>query len=404
MQAPVLPLSAYRADLSQSRGRVRLTQSDDDLIALGTLLSRCQQVRRHEGGADVALRLRRDCVAIAQRILRREARIPQPSSVVDPCAAPAAVAMLRDVADVAEDGEALRIADALLVLAFKEYGAEAGKLEQGRLLAQRARIARKRGDRESANAMYDEVRLWGGGISELRARADIGQAMLARERGNLPAMRRLFASALEQAQSSGSGEVVAKAHHGLMLAAAAAGQFGEAVLHAWAAFRGVQGDRVREGEALLNVAQAVLDLGHPVIALHTFVAALSRSLPKRMELPALGGAAQAAAAIGETGILHRLVARAQLLVVDDLGYDAVAAIAEVATALAVVHDPAAASWRVAALDAAKKSGFHEIVFRLENADAVTVDEPSSVPDSDMLRQVLDDVNSLDDWDALMVTI
>ena len=89
---------------------------------------------------------------------------------------------------------------------------------------------------------------------------------------------------------------------------------------------------------------------------------------------------------------------------DDLGYDAVAAIAEVATALATVGDPSAGSWRVAALDAAKKSGFHEIVFRLENADVKTVDESSPVPDSDMLRQVLNDVNLLDDWDALMVTI
>ena len=404
MQAPVLPLSAYRADLSQSPGRARLTQSDDDLIALGTVLSRCQQVRSREGGPEVAMRLRGECVSIARRILRREERVFASSSLVGPCDPPDAVAMLRDVVEVAEDGGALRIADALLVLAFREFGVEAGPLEQGRLIAQRARIARKRGDRESADALYEEVRVWGGGLPELRARADIGRAMLARERGNVPAMRQLFTSALAHASASGASDVIAMSHHGLMVAAAASGQYGDAVLHAWAAFRGVEGDRIREGEALLNVAQAVLELGQPRIALHTFVAAISRNLPRRLELPALGGAAQAAAAVGELAFLQRVVTRAGLLAGDDQSYEAVAAVAEVATALSTVHDPAAASWHASALSAAKKSGFHEIVFRLENVDARTVDEPSTVPDPDALRHVLADVDSIGDWDALKVTI
>ena len=93
-----------------------------------------------------------------------------------------------------------------------------------------------------------------------------------------------------------------------------------------------------------------------------------------------------------------------LLAGGDIGYDAVAATAEVAAALAVVRDPAAASWRESALDAAKRHGFHEIVFRLENADVRTVDEPSAVADYDILSRVLDDVDALADWDALMATI
>ncbi|MEO5816399.1 MAG: hypothetical protein ABIT20_14095 [Gemmatimonadaceae bacterium] len=405
MLTPSLPLSAYRADRAQYPERARLTRSDDDLIALSILLNRCLQVRRRDTGHEKLADLRRQCHVLALKILAQEDRSIDSATDATSASAPETVGMLREVADAAEDGGALRLADALMLLAYREFGVEAGVLEQGRVLAQRARIARKLGDREAAGALYDEVRAWGGGITELQARSDIGHAMLARERGNIPAMRAHFLSALEHARACRSSDLIAQAHHGMMLAAAAAKQFDEALVHAWNAFRDARGDRVREGEALLNVAQAALDLGHPDVALHTFATALSQTLPKRLELPALGGAAMAAAAIGDHETLRRIVRRTdQAVGGDDFKYDAVAALAEIAMASALIGDEDAETRRLAALQAATRAGFHEIAFGLELERPKTAERRSTVFASDTVRQVLEDADSLSNWEELVANI
>jgi tetratricopeptide (TPR) repeat protein len=400
-----MPLSAYRADRAQYPERARLTRSDEDFVALSVLLTRCLQVRRLDAGDDKLADLRRRCYVLCLRILSQEDRsIAAVVEVVD-ASAPEMVRMLREVADAAEDGGVLRLADALLLLTYREFGVEAGVLEQGRVLAQRGRIARKLGDRDAAQALYDEVREWGGGLPEMRARADIGHAMLARERGNIPAMRAHFTSALENARACGSNELIAKSHHGMMLAAAAAKRFDEALLHAWAAFRDIRGDTVREGEALLNVAQAAFDLGHSDVALHTFATALARTLPRRLELPALGGAALAAASIGDGDTLSRIVRRTEQVVGgDDLQYDAVSALAEIAKAYALIGHPEAEARRLAALKGATRAGFHEISFALELVRPKTAERRSTALASDTVRQVLEDADSLGNWKELVARI
>jgi tetratricopeptide (TPR) repeat protein len=404
MLAPSLPLSAYRADRAQYPERAHLTRSDDDLVKISVLLNRCLQVRRRDAADEKLIELRRRCYALALKILVQEDRSLEGFDVAG-ASASEAVRVLREVADAAEDGGALRLADALMLLAYREFGVEAGVLELGRVLAQRARIARKLGDHEAAEALYGEVRTWGGGLPEMQARADIGHAMLARERGNIPAMRAHFISALENARACGSNELIAKAHHGMMLAAAAAKRFDEALLHAWAAFRDVRGDTARESEALLNVAQAAFDLGHPDVALHTFALALARALPKRLELPALGGAALAAASIGDGDTLRRIVRRTdQVVGGDDFKYDAVAALAEVAKAFALIGDPDAEVRRQAALQAAMRAGFHEIAFGMELERPKTAERRSTALAPESVRQVLEDADSLGNWEELMANI
>jgi len=405
MLAPSLPLSAYRADRAQYPQRMRLTRSDDDLVALSVLLNRCLQVRRRDAGQEVLSALRQKGYALALKILEQEDRPVEDAPDAATASVPETVRMLREVADAAEDGGALRLADALMLLAYREFGVEAGVLEQGRVLAQRARIARKLGDREAAEALYQEVRGWGGGLAEMQARADIGNAMLARERGNIPAMRAHFTSALENAKACESNELIAMAHHGMMLAAASAKRFDEALLHAWAAFRDIRGDTVREGEALLNVAQAAFDLGHPDVALHIFATALARRLPKRLELPALGGAAMAAASIGDGDTLQRVVRRTEQVVGgDDFKYDAVAALAEIAKACALIGAPDAEARRLAALQAATRAGFHEIAFGLELVRPKTAERRSTALASDTVRQVLEDADSLGNWEEYVANI
>ncbi len=405
MLAPSLPLSAYRADRAQYPDRARLTRSDDELVKLSVLLNRCLQVRRRADADRQLADLRRQCYVLGIRILAQEDR--GLGGVVDAtvASAPEVVRLLREVADAAEDGGALRLADTLMLLAYREFGVEAGVLEQGRVVAQRARIARKLGDREAAEALYDEVRVWGGGLAELQARADIGNAMLARERGNIPAMRAHFTSALDNARACESNELIAMAHHGMMLAAATAKRYDEALLHAWAAFRDVRGDAVREGEALLNVAQAAFDLGHPDVALHTFALALARALPKRLELPALGGAARAAASIGDDDTLRRIVRRADRVVGgDDFKYDAVAALAEIAKSVALMGHSDAEERRLAVLHAATRAGFHEIAFGLELERPKTAERRSTARAPETVRQVLEDADSLGNWKELVANI
>jgi tetratricopeptide (TPR) repeat protein len=397
-------LSAYRADRAQYPDRARLTRSDDDLVKLSVLLNRCLQVRRRDAADEKLTDLRRQCHALGLQILAQEDRSLDGVDAAG-VTAPESVRLLREVADAAEDGGALRLADALMLLAYREFGVEAGVLEQGRVLAQRARIARKLGDRDAAEALYAEVRTWGGGLPEMQARADIGDAMLARERGNLPAMRSHFTSALENARACDSNELIAKAHHGMMLAAANSKRFDEALLHAWAAFRDVRGDTMRESEALLNVAQAAFDLGHPDVALHTFALALARALPKRLELPALGGAALAAAAIGDGDTLRRIVRRTdQVVAGDDFKYDAVAALAEIAKALALIGHTDAEGRRLAALQAATRGGFHEIAFGMELERPKTAERRSTALAPESVRQVLEDADSLGNWEELMANI
>ena len=397
-----LPLAAYRQDARHARGEA-LTPCDAELIRLASLLNRCAQVRVSEPDELTVEDLRVECGHLVDAVLARlsSARI---RGKLPYDAGPAGrFASIRDLAVIAEEGGALHLSNAILFLADREYGREAGILERGRALAQRARVARSCGEVDSATEFYGLVREWGEehDLDELRARADVGAAMIARERGNVPLMQSHFEAALAAATASNSVEMIAVSHHGLMLAAAAFRKFDVAVVHAWSAFRDVEGDEVREGDALLNVAQATLEYGEPAIALQAFIAALSRRLPARLELPALGGAAIAAASTGDRGMLDRIIQRIDGIVARaHPRYDGVAARAEVAQALQIVHDPRAEEVRIAVLTEATAHRFNEIMFRMEHLEEPRPAAMPVAPASPELREVLDGVQAVSNWSEL----
>ena len=361
------------------------------------MLSRCAQLRHVPGGMSETMRLRRECLSLATRALDASNRtIPwtTTSAVVEPQVLSLAI---RSVADIAEDGGALQLANSLLHLASQELGAESGAVERGRIVAQRGRVARKSGDSGAAGSLYVEALdvAEREDSDELRARAEIGLGLLAWHRGNLPATRIHFSSALSAAARGGVREQAAMAHHGMMLVAAADGALDEAIVHAWAAFRDVAGDRTREGEALLNAGQAIYLFGEPTVALRVFAAALSRQLPRRLELPALGGAALAAATLGERPMLHRLVARIDAMAnARDFMFERVAAQADAVAALAIVSDPTTEARRAAVLDAAAEGKFHELAFRMEQLRAVPEPaKPNPLPTA-AVRLVFDECDAL----------
>jgi hypothetical protein len=394
--APQLPLAAYRDDRSRAPHMPELTACDGELVSIGVMLSRCAQLRQVSGGASETMRLRQQCFVMATRALESADRsIPWTDQ---PAAVEASLLSLaiRSVADIAEDGGALRLANSLLHLASQELGAEAGPVECGRIVAQRGRVARKSGDTEAAGTLYVATldMAQRENSDELRARALIGLGMLAWNRGNMPATRIHFSSALDAATRGAVSDQAAMAHHGLMLVAAASGAFDEAVVHAWAAFKDVAGDRTREGEALLNVAQAVLDCGKPAVALRAFAAALSRRLPARLELPALGGAAIAAARLGHTDMLHRIIARIDALDSSDFGFERTSAQADAASALALANEPSAEARRAAVMHAASEAGFHEIAYRMENLRTEVGTPKPEVVTTDDVRLVFDQCDAL----------
>jgi hypothetical protein len=116
---------------------------------------------------------------------------------------------------------------------------------------------------------------------------------------------------------------------------------------------------------LLNLAQLAFDVGRTDAALAGFTAALARKPGPRLALPALGGAARAAAAVGRVDML-RQYARAVDDYRDDesFAYPIASALLDLALGFAS-HDRAAARVRVTAgLRLTEKYGFHELDFQL----------------------------------------
>ena len=276
---------------------------------------------------------------------------------------PAAVsAITRRIADVAEQRGALHQAFSMLC-ALEEVDAP-DVVEWGRVLAQRARVARKADAPEVARRLYGRVRRLGKmkQNAELLARAHVGLGVLAQYRGNLPEARRRYEAAVREADRSGIHELSSRAHHGMMVVAARAGAYAEALVHGWRAFTDAEGDADLEAESLLNLAQLALDLGEASAALNGFTAALTRTSLDRLTLPALGGAARAAAALGDerVGLIvdRQLRERIRTTV---LSYQRASASLEIAMAHAVAENMVAA--RREATEArriARRHAFHEL--------------------------------------------
>ncbi len=395
--APQPPLAAYHDDRSRAPQLSALTECDTELVSIGVMLSRCAQLRQLSGGAMETVRLRLECLTQATRAMKSANRaVPWSAKGIAVDARVLSMAV-RSVADIAEDGGALRLANALLYLASQELGVESGAVERGRIVAQRGRVARKSGNTDAAEILYAEALevAQREHSDELHARAEIGLGTMAWHRGNLPATRTHFSAALAAATRGAATEQAAMAHHGLMLVAAADGALDDAIVHAWAAFRDVAGDRVREGDALLNVAQTILAYGEPTTALRAFAAALSRPLPKRLELPALGGAAIAAATLGDTATLNRLVARIDVIAAGgDMPYERTSAQADVVSALAQVNDPSVETRRAAVMRAASAAAFHAIAFRMENLRTTTTEPKPAVFTPTDVQVVFDECDAL----------
>jgi tetratricopeptide (TPR) repeat protein len=217
---------------------------------------------------------------------------------------------------------------------------------------------------------YDQVARLGKQIDsgELRIRAWIGHGALAQMRGNYPEQMRYSRRAARLADRLGLRFLSRLAHGGLMITAGARHQFDEAFEHARVVYRASIGDPIHEGEILQNIGQLLLEAGQLSAAADVFASVLSRPLPVRILLPALGGFAIAAAAEGDTKRVQWV--RSELDHLEQTAtappYALASALLECASALSAVQCSADAEQVLAAaVRIAESRGYYEILMRAE---------------------------------------
>jgi tetratricopeptide (TPR) repeat protein len=300
-----------------------------------------------------------------------------------PVSIPAVFSTISGLASEMEDQACFRMAHSVLSTLLIVV-AENEVTLRGRAIATQGRLARQLGETAAAVRYYEEVERLGveHQLPELTGRAWVGLGILASQRGAYPEARQRFLAVIDL--EGAARETVAHAHHELMVTAASARDFDAAASHGWQAFKGAC-TCTQETEALLNLAQLLLDAGHARAALRGFAAALARKPLLRHELPILGGAACAAAAAlarpAGRAVVRNFTERLEDLLVkslrngERLPHATTSALVEVSEALAVVGDEdRSRDIAERAAELANARGFHQLAYRLENP--VLVAEPA----------------------------
>lgn len=373
MLAPLPSLEAYRRDAVSIEDGAGL----DDAVVAAWLESTTRLER-------AAMTQGAERERLLSGFLAQHGVVTFPASEIS---ATALVAAVMSMASEMEDQTFFRVAHSvlstlLIILPESEH------LLRGRVIAQQARLARHLGDLGAAGRYYDEVNQISidQNLVELKGRAWVGFGILAQLRGDFPEARRRFHAVLEL--PGAASESVAVAHHQLLIAAAAARDYDTAASHAWQAFQGA-GTSTQETEALLNLAQLLLDAGHARAALRGFAAALARKPISRLELPILGGAACAAAAAlpiaAARALVRNFADRLNVLVTSlrdgkSLPWPSASSLVELSEALAVVGDESGSRQMAErALAMATQHGFHQLTYRLDNP--VHVAQPAPLAES-----------------------
>jgi hypothetical protein len=357
-------LTAYATDIAHRQGEEPLTPHDGEWIAIGTLLShaRTVPVPKRERLLAQARTLIRD--VLGEPLWTQGPPLDAAPSDDEHILAP----RVRLLCEQVEDAGAIHLADAM-VGSYLLSGDEIDSLERGRIAALRARFAWKLGDHATAFERYRRVRAIARrtGSTELEVRAEVGFAVVARLRGNYPASRRAARRAVKLGEAHGLPRLAALGHQSLMIAAVVAGDLNTALHHSWLAYGDVQGDVADEAAHLVDMAQLFLDSGHADVASAGFAAALDRVTPDRIRLPALGGAALAAARQGDVYTVQRMAATIRRTVNDGLlPYASVVGRLDIAEALETIGQPDAAEpFRHEAETVATAHHYHELVHRAQ---------------------------------------
>lgn len=403
------PLDAYREDLSRVPGRKRLAAGDEFWIVLATGLRRLAQAAP-SSRRSAARRLAKALLTLGEELERKrspkrvaaDAPAPpetgRPASIAealaeypDPDYAGALVEHVRGAAADAEEAGAVVLAREMLT-DLRHLTPHAPALDRGGVFLQLGRISRSLGELDGA---VDLLRAAGDvgraeGVPELVVREALGEATVARSRGNYPRSRALFQLALEQGTELGLVDVQRLAHQGLMIVASSAGDLNMALAHGLRAFSAARAEGSRIAEALGNVADLCAQAGYHEAAIGGFTAALVRTNAPRLRLPILSGFVKSAARLGDQSRLDDCERSIAQEANDAFPFETASAWAAVAAARTIVGDTAAsdaAAQKAATI--ARAHGYFEISHRLEQAKPVARVQ--------LVDSVMGAIRSLETW-------
>jgi hypothetical protein len=150
-----------------------------------------------------------------------------------------------------------------------------------------------------------------------------------------------------------------------MVIAAKRGAFADALSFGWDAFAAAAGNSEQEADMLLNLAQIALDTGHPAPALRGFSATLARRPGPRLLLPALGGAARAAAALNRMEVVHWCGTRVDEIAHEgSFAYPIASTLLDLALATVTTEPTLAEGYVRRALRLSEEFRFHELEHHL----------------------------------------
>lgn len=369
-------LAAFREDMSR-RGEASTTDLDGAWIELGTLLSHASFLMGSERDAVIAAAVRNARALLSASAWQAGHRLdPEPPDDAD-----SLKSRVRTISEMTEDAGLMRLADAILG-AFLSSHPDCDVLERGRIEAARARIAWKEGELGVARERLEYTLALSkrANSDELLIRALMGQAILARFAGNYPASYQNARAALKLAERLSMRRLAAVSHNTLLVVAAVSGRFDDAIAHGWEGFLGAEGDSILESEILGNVGQLFLDLGHPNTAIAAFKAVVGRQPHSRLLLPALGGYAVAAAMLHNYHAVDEAAAGITYHVTTaGTPYAIAVALLDLADAYGILGKiTAAAKRRSDARQIADAKGFHELVFRSDQASTMEIPEPRAL--------------------------
>jgi tetratricopeptide (TPR) repeat protein len=364
-------LDAYRADLTNA-GKETFLAWDALWLQFGAVLQRAHELesaqRQSYLVAGIEALLDHEWEAPVGEAIERFVRVTEDDESSEAQTALCALALL--VANDAEDAGAFAVATTLLDLTRALVGVAEFRL-QGRLLSQQARILRKISELDVSLELYQEVEQLAGidNDAELRARAAMGRAVIARIRGNYPEARRHFFAVLEQAPATEEiRDLHVYAYHGLLIAAAVARDFEAALLYGAHAVKMARTADHR-AELLVNLSSVCQDVGQHRAALNGYLRALAETRLPRVRFTALGSAATAAARLGERHVVDELTRSGlSLMMLSRLDYEVADMLREFGDAWELLEDEASARrFREQAMARAQRGGFFEIQHRIEEA-------------------------------------
>jgi tetratricopeptide (TPR) repeat protein len=348
-------LQAFRADFPVDG--TGPTQEDHATVLVATLLR--QSLAAEDGTAE---RMREEALEIARASLGERAL--EQGSTYDGFPARSRTDTIRLLSQRSDLAGRLHLAEHLLASAAEM---ETNPVDAGRIVVDRAKISRKRGQLDLSLEQLQQLLRQARRLKsmELVAKAHIGIAAVAETRGNFVEFRVQVKRAIRIARSARLNTLLASGYSGLATAEAIAGQYGDAVTHFWKGYQLIGGHGQIARALLGNLGQTLLLSGRPVEARKVASSVLQNDPPIISALPCLGTYAIASAQLQDAEAVRWASAAVRRLASGHTTpKDLAEALMECSAALESIGDRSEAETMKGRADAlAEQHGLHALTFR-----------------------------------------